>query len=374
MDLTTRCPNCGSTFSVSLEQLQLRKGFIRCPNCAHIFDGYEAVVPGGNQTPVAAVAPESVVSPPTGGGVSASPVVPGAHASSAASTIPSVVRQRPKKQPPTSQAPAPFTARSRQPIAQFVPEPPPFVISSTQAGRPPRRTEPVISAVYSPRSKREDQANEPRLEPAPIYTQANDGAEITEAIYMDPRRGGAIAETEFLPDFLENQRKRSRGFVRFFWSVLIAAGLVLLLGQAAYVYRAQIASEAPFLRPLLEKACVSLHCKVSYRRRIQLISIMNSSLRSNAKTADPQKYPDQMTLQVTLRNNDEGAQEWPVLTLDLVDFSGTVVAKKNLAPDVYLSPDALRKPFEGKSEIVATVPITLNGIKINGFQLGKFFP
>ena len=63
-----------------------------------------------------------------------------------------------------------------------------------------------------------------------------------------------------------------------------------------------------------------------------------------------------------------------VLTLDLVDFSGTVVARKNLAPDAYLSADALRKPFAGKSEIVVTVPIMLNGIKINGFQLGKFFP
>jgi predicted Zn finger-like uncharacterized protein len=353
MDLTTRCPNCGSTFSVSLEQLQLRKGFIRCTNCAHIFDGYEAVVPGG---------PEP----------------------SAAPTVPSVVRQRSKRQPPKPQAPAPFTVRPRQPVAQFVPEPvppestppepAPFVISSTQTARAAQRTEPVMSSVYSPQSKHKEQATEPRLESEPIYAKTNDDAEASGIIYADPRRGGAIAETEFLPDFLDDQRERSRGFVHFFWSILIIAGLVLLLGQAAYVYRAQIASEAPFLRPILEKACVSLHCKVSYRRRIQLISIMNSSLRSNAKTADPRKHPDQMTLQVTLRNNDEGAQEWPVLILDLVDFSGTVVAKKNLAPDVYLSPDALRKPFAGKSEIVATVPITLNGIKINGFQLGKFFP
>src|SRR5690606_18551426 len=45
MDLTTRCPQCGTEFQASLQQLQLRKGYIRCVNCAHIFDGYEAVVP-----------------------------------------------------------------------------------------------------------------------------------------------------------------------------------------------------------------------------------------------------------------------------------------------------------------------------------------
>src|SRR5690606_15280436 len=45
MDLTTRCPQCGAEFPISLQQLQLRKGYIRCINCAHIFDAYEAVVP-----------------------------------------------------------------------------------------------------------------------------------------------------------------------------------------------------------------------------------------------------------------------------------------------------------------------------------------
>lgn len=369
MDLTTRCPNCGSTFSVSLEQLQLRKGFIRCNNCAHIFDGYEAVVPGGTQT--SAAAPESAGPLPHG---NSAPVATPVGRAPSTSTIPSVVRQRSKRRPPQARESAPVTVRARQPVAQFVPEPDPFTISPAQTGGAARRTEPVISSIYTQRPKREGQAAEPRLGSKPIYAETNDDDLANEAIYADPRRGGAIAESEFLPDFMDVQRERSRGFVRFFWGVLILAGLVLLLGQAAYVYRAQIASEAPSLRPILERACVPLHCKVSYRRRIQLISIMGSSLRSNAKTADPQKYPDQMTLQVTLRNNDEGAQEWPVLTLDLVDFSGTVVAKKNLTPDVYLSPDALQKPFAGKSEIVATVPITLNGIKINGFQLGKFFP
>src|SRR5690606_32297585 len=45
MDLTTRCPHCGAQFPSSLQQLQLRKACIRCTNCAHIFDAYEAVVP-----------------------------------------------------------------------------------------------------------------------------------------------------------------------------------------------------------------------------------------------------------------------------------------------------------------------------------------
>ncbi|MBP6019908.1 MAG: hypothetical protein KA735_10470, partial [Burkholderiaceae bacterium] len=29
MNLNTQCPQCGTTFPVSMEQLQLRKGYIR---------------------------------------------------------------------------------------------------------------------------------------------------------------------------------------------------------------------------------------------------------------------------------------------------------------------------------------------------------
>jgi len=42
--VTTQCPQCGERFEVSMAQLQLRKGFVRCVQCAHIFDGYETVV------------------------------------------------------------------------------------------------------------------------------------------------------------------------------------------------------------------------------------------------------------------------------------------------------------------------------------------
>src|SRR5699024_8056201 len=45
MELTTQCPQCHEVFDVSLEALQRRKGYIRCVNCSHIFDGFDAVLP-----------------------------------------------------------------------------------------------------------------------------------------------------------------------------------------------------------------------------------------------------------------------------------------------------------------------------------------
>ena len=113
MNLTTQCPQCKTAFQASLEELQLRKGYIRCINCAHIFDGYDAVVSTADAVapvpatkaapmPIPAFTPASIPAPipiPTS---TASPIpehtsttlVAPAH-SSVVSSPPSVVRHRP---------------------------------------------------------------------------------------------------------------------------------------------------------------------------------------------------------------------------------------------------------------------------------------
>jgi len=80
-----------------------------------------------------------------------------------------------------------------------------------------------------------------------------------------------------------------------------------------------------------------------------------------------------MSLHFTLRNMYDKPQEWPTLQLDLTDFSGTRVVRKNLPPEAYLTPEDLQRPFPAGSELTSTVPVALNGVKVNGFQLEKFF-
>ena len=64
---------------------------------------------------------------------------------------------------------------------------------------------------------------------------------------MEPRRERTEGRHALLSDFLPGDQTRGAGVVRFLWSVLILAGLVLLVAQAAYVYRVQIASSVPAL-------------------------------------------------------------------------------------------------------------------------------
>jgi hypothetical protein len=204
-------------------------------------------------------------------------------------------------------------------------------------------------------------------------------------LYIEPRIVRPAPESARVAEFMTEEAGPLGAWIRLFWSVLIVAGLGLLLAQLVYVYRAQIAIQIPALRPVLEQACGHLNCSVAYSRHIDQISIMSSSLKAipkasavkpgAAKPADAGAAESgSMTLQLTLRNNFNKPQEWPNLVLDLTDFSGALVVRKNLAPADYLTSDVLQQPFAPGSEVVATVPIALHGPQINGYQLSKYFP
>jgi predicted Zn finger-like uncharacterized protein len=46
MNLTTRCPSCGTAFRVQPAQLSARGGKVRCGKCSGVFDGVKALVRG----------------------------------------------------------------------------------------------------------------------------------------------------------------------------------------------------------------------------------------------------------------------------------------------------------------------------------------
>ncbi|WP_315141335.1 MJ0042-type zinc finger domain-containing protein, partial [Achromobacter marplatensis] len=55
MALTTRCPQCGTSFKVVPDQLRVRNGLVRCGACSTVFDGRACLLPdaGAPATPPA---------------------------------------------------------------------------------------------------------------------------------------------------------------------------------------------------------------------------------------------------------------------------------------------------------------------------------
>ncbi len=62
MSMATRCPACSTVFRVTPPQLQSHRGKVRCGRCAHVFDGFAALVTLPDQSPAEprGPAPENV--------------------------------------------------------------------------------------------------------------------------------------------------------------------------------------------------------------------------------------------------------------------------------------------------------------------------
>lgn len=223
----------------------------------------------------------------------------------------------------------------------------------------------------------------PQVRTRPSATRPEEHpSEAKPVVYVEPRHTADAFGRAPEPEFMDGDASPSVGIARILWGVLIVAGLVLLFAQLAYVYRSQIANSVPMLRPVLEHVCEPLQCRVAYSRQIEMISIMSSSLRATpGAPAAAKENPGEtqaaasssMSLQVTLRNTLDKPQEWPTLVLDLTDFSGALIVRKNLPPDAYLPAQTLQQPFAASSEIAVSLPIVLEGLQVNGYKVDKFF-
>lgn len=350
MKLNTRCPDCGTVFGASLEQMKLRKGYIRCINCASIFDGYEAVVDDksaeDNPSEVVTQAQDAALQPVLGAAArlkapaSAEPFIGSASGGPAATNEPVVT----------------IPVRGRAPATPVRPEP---TLAGGGAGpRSPHLVNDRGPSVFE--SETEDDA------PAPDAPR----------IFVEPKNYRKVNDNVFLTDRRRASGGHSGG-LRWVLVLLVLGFAALLL---AYAFRMQLAAEVPWTRPWLERACLHLDCTVDYPQRIDRISIMDSSLRAaGAEAGQTTPQPGgaevtEMVLTVVMRNTYDKPQQWPALTLDLVDFSGAIVSRRILQPADYLDDQQVSGPFGAQQEVRLRVSVPVNGLRINGYQLGKYFP
>ena len=479
MALTTRCPQCGTSFKVVPDQLRVRNGLVRCGACATVFDGRACLLPESDAAPasvpvtVATPVPPPVTAPTTiAAPVLATPVAPPPPAPRVEDAPPLV--QRPSAEPPRAippwddlpaDAPPPRPAPPvgpyvAQPIVQPIPQPvappiPPSVPPAVLRGRDDirRRIEPdaaLAEAGDDDEDENEDldrydepgQRLAPRWQepPAPAYRDEpivavrdtgpaarwdaprsatpaepvfvvrddpvdprsdDDDAAIDDDAHwdddqdqdpdpdpdreQDPEREPILGEARTRyssatdvgrapPDFLDQDRQERRGLLRKLWGYACLVGLIALGLQLLYVYRIDIANSVPMLRPALEAACKPLGCTVGYARRLERIAISSSSLQPPTGAAAIDDGRTRLVLNLVLRNRYDKPQHWPALVLDLTDLSDTVVVRRVLMPENYLTPEQLRGPFGPAGELKISVPIEVTGVQVNGYQLDKFFP
>ena len=435
MALTTRCPQCGTSFKVVPDQLRVRNGLVRCGACSTVFDGRACLVtaPGA---PVASTVPASAPLPSSAAAVAA-PVLAAPEPHPPAAPIPE------RAFPSMPAAPAPAEPRvvlpwEDEPVAPPAPSIPPAVLRGRDDIRkraepaaaipdehpdvddyaddddepflrepePPRaaptqrtaayRNEPIVATrsdeptldwrTGRQRDDVRDDAHDVRddlhedvrdIERDDEYEHEDDLAHGTHEPVLGDTRTRYSSATDVgraPPEFLDQDRIERSGFVRKLWGYACLAGLIVLALQLLYAYRTDIANSVPALRPVLEVACKPLDCTVGYARRRDLISISSSSLQPPAGAAAIDDGRTRLVLTVMLHNRYDKPQHWPALVLELNDLSDTVVVRKVLMPENYLTPEQLAGPFGPQGALKISVPIEVTGVQVNGYQLDKFFP
>lgn len=155
------------------------------------------------------------------------------------------------------------------------------------------------------------------------------------------------------------------------WPWLIAALFLLsvLLAQAAYFFRVDLAAHLPSLKPSLISFCQILKCSVPLPQKPDLIGIESSDLE-----ADP-AHENQITLNALLRNRAPYAQAYPDLELTLNDIQDKPLARRIFRPTDYLpSTENEKTGLQPNHEFGIKLHLNTTDLKPTGYRLALFYP
>ncbi|MEY4712673.1 MAG: hypothetical protein RIS88_2123 [Pseudomonadota bacterium] len=326
MSLIARCPACATLFRVVPDQLKISDGWVRCGQCAEVFDAHLTL----QEAPAPAVPVQGPATDSVGDDFDSSQ---------------------------DSRAPHPDGRPEPEAEAEAEAEP---------EGEPAHEA----MAVQSPA--------EPVLEPGPLAGDALEtspalGAAIVDAALEPPPVAEPQADASPLRDMAFVRQARRRAFwnrrgVRMAMGVA-AIGLGLLLaGQVGFHHRDRLAAQLPVLRPVLAALCVSPQCRLGPPRRIESIAIESSAFT--------RVRADAFRLNLTLSNQADIALAVPALELTLTDLQDQPVLRRvlqpsDLGPQV---PQSIEAGAEWTSTLTLAIAPGANPARIVGYRVLAFYP
>jgi predicted Zn finger-like uncharacterized protein len=141
--------------------------------------------------------------------------------------------------------------------------------------------------------------------------------------------------------------------------------LAVLAGQAAYLWRGEIAANAPMLRPQLEKLCGLLRCTVALPQQPRQISIEASDMQATDPT-----NPGLIVLTATLRSHAAVLLGYPALDVVLTDNDDRTVARRIFLPAEYLdSTEDVHTGIAPSAEITVRLNLDTGDLGAAGFRI-----
>lgn len=156
---------------------------------------------------------------------------------------------------------------------------------------------------------------------------------------------------------------------RYAWAAAGLLALALLLAQAVYVFRAELALSQPDWRPQLEELCGQLGCDIPLPRKTDLVSIEASDLHP-----EPQQK-NLLVLAATLKNRAPFVQEYPHLEVTLTDTRDQPMVRRVFAPAEYLAEGAnVRAGFAANGDLAVNLWLDTGNVGASGYRLYLFYP
>ncbi|MCP5262935.1 MAG: DUF3426 domain-containing protein [Rhodoferax sp.] len=392
MSLITRCPTCETMFRVVPDQLRVSEGWVRCGQCAEVFDATQNMVPSGDDaaaTPPTAPRPTSNTPPPAAPAAAPAPPRP------ASSAPPPPPPAAPATTTPATAAPVPGAPDAAPDENRFTPSPAPadraaaphddaFDVGATMRPAidtaleddwrdgPPTDPQTAIDTPYDADADDTDTLPPPELDFPPVPEPARDTA--TD----EPRSTGVGAGTDApradaavpRPSFLQDEQAPSiwrRPMVRLALVITLVVLLALLGVQLLVKERDRVAAAQPGMRPVLEALCTVAGCSIAPLRQIESIVIDSSSFS--------RVRGDDYRLGFSLKNTAPIDVAMPAVELSLTDPQDQPVIRRVILPAEFgARSDALAGESVWTGSLALTVQADASAQRVAGYRLLAFYP
>ncbi len=346
MQLVTSCPACDTRFHVKPEQLAAHAGDLRCGQCQHVFNAgarlYE-VLPPQSLVPLPEhhITNDVVIAPDE----------------SSSETFDSE----------TFDAVAP-------PHAGTIQDDSAFVVDSTAESTPPPASADDADAIADIDAAlarildiNQGESVDTEAEAYPVLAVDTDTDD--QPLALPEANIAEEPETPIEPPVTSSflapeQPSRKRRFSPWLTIPLSLLLVLVLLAQAAYLFRSQIAGYWPASRPALSATCQWLGCTVPLPRNAELLALDDSDLQEDFE------HPDVIQLATKLLNNASYTQAYPMLELTLTDEDDKPKLRRIFAPEEYLPAGTdLQAGLPAGEEIQINLAFSTSGETVSGYRV-----
>ncbi len=341
MSLVTRCPNCDTTFKVTLPQLQAHRGDVRCGRCAQVFDAFAdlSTVQDTGEVPTDN-SPESM----PGGANDQWADDALAGRSEAASGEQTGSASEGNKFGEADSRVETRTESDEFGLDQFseLDQLPDLAPADPADGEGPSSIAHVASREdnFPPLA---DYAPAPRPSLRSDFEPAFDGGQTDAA--TDPR-------------------------TMWLWLVGSLFLLILLLGQVAFVFRSDLAARFPGLKPPLQQFCKVLGCTVPLPNDWQTLTVESSDLKSLDSAR-----PGRIELSASVRNRARYRVAYPALDLTLTNFRDEAIARRIFEPREYLPTSTdLAAGLPPNGDLSVKLILDTGELNASGYRLFMLYP